>query len=150
MATKAVTDAKGEVQEEEELTPAQQAAALLLGRGVGETACSKGMGIHISTLWRWKQLRKFQEAVKKSTDERLDILKAGRKQVDEALLAVAQKQDPRASPDRKLFYQLVGALADTEGGGGFQQLVIVRSDDRIERPQKAEEGKKDEETTKTG
>ena len=146
MATKAVTETKGKEHEQEELTPAQQAAALLLGRGVGETACSKEMGIHISTLWRWKQLQKFQEAVKRSTDERLNILKAARKEVDEALIAVAQKQDPRASPDRRLYYQLIGALVESGEVPSFQQLVIVRPDNPIQRPREAEEGKKDEET----
>ena len=149
MANKAIVEIEEKKQEEEELTPAQQAAALLLGRGVRETDCSEQMGIHISTLWRWKQLRRFQEVVRKSTDERLDILKAGRKEVDEALLAVAKREDPRASPDRRLYYQITGVLTDTEGGGGFQQLVIVRPDNPIQRPEQTEEGKKGGETIKT-
>jgi len=99
------------VEEKKELTPSQKIAALLLGRGVRETECSQVIGINISTLWRWKQLRAFQKAVEKSNERRMKVLEAAREEIDEALIEAA-KDVKGGSQDRRLYYQLIGKLVE--------------------------------------
>ncbi len=111
---------------ESELTPKQQQCALMLGRGVGEVECAKTVGVNISTLWRWKQLKVFQKAVEQTTEECLDILKKARDDIDRVLVEAAQR--PRGSQDRRLYYQLIGKLVERRKDEvEFEPLIIQRA-----------------------
>ncbi len=126
MVTKKVTDTKENKQKGRELTPAQQAAALMLGRGVGEVECAKEIGVNISTVWRWKQGEMFQEEVKKAIEERLGTLKGAREAIDQALVEAAQK--PTGSQDRRLYYQIIGELVERRKNEvDFEPLIIQRA-----------------------
>ncbi len=108
------------------LTPKQRQCALMLGRGMGEVECAKKVGVHITTVWRWKQLEIFQEEVKKSAEERQGILKEAREKIDTILVEAAQKL--KGSQDRRLYYQLIGELVERRKDEiGFEPLIIQRA-----------------------
>jgi len=110
---------------ESELSPKQRQCALMLGRGAGEVECAKKLGVHITTVWRWKQLEAFQKAVEKTTEECLDILREARDDIDKVLVEAAQR--PRGSQDRRLYYQLIGKLVERRKDEiGFEPLIIER------------------------
>lgn len=123
------------------LTPLQRKVAVELGKAqLSDVAIAEKYGVDPNTVCNWKHNPLFMEAVDRANQKDISIITAEREEILRAAVEVAKMKDPKAHQDRKMCLEIDGTYQEKrEEKATFQQLIIVRAENPIVRPEKEAE-----------
>ena len=123
------------------LSPIQRKVAIEVGKAnLTDTAIAEKYGVCSNTLTNWKHNPLFLEAVDRANEKDISIITREREEILEALVTVAKMADPKAHQDRKLCLEIEGTYQEKKDEGvKFQQLIVIRAENPIVRPERKEE-----------
>ena len=122
------------------LTPIQRKVAHELGKGeLSDADVARKYNVSAVSVSHWKHDERFQALMERATQKDISIITAERDAILQALVDVAKRADPKAHQDRKLCLEIEGTYQEKkEEGTKFQQLIIVRAENPIVRPEKGQ------------